>query len=71
MNRSLLQSSRKLVEVNPELQLKLILHRHELYPFQYISLLSTYVLESIAEKLWKIVFENTRARPLMPLLRGR
>ena len=55
MNRSLLQSSRKLVEVNPELQLKLILYRHEFYPFQYISLLSTYVLESIAEKLWKIV----------------
>ena len=66
MNRSILQSSRKLVEVNPELQIKLIFHRHEFYPFQYVSLLSTYVLESIAEKLWKIVLENTRARPPMP-----
>ena len=66
MNRSVLQSSRKLVEVNPELQLKRILHQHQFYPFQDVSLLSTYVLESTAEKLWKIVLENTRARPLMP-----
>ena len=66
MNNSLLQSSRILVEVNPELQLRLILHRHEFHPFQYLSLLSTYVLESVAEKLWKIVLEGTRARPYMP-----